>query len=116
MDDLPDILQANILVVDDTPANLQLLRTALLAQNYKIRPVTDGLLALQAAQTEPPDLILLDIMMPEMDGLEVCRRLKANPATARIPIIFLTALGRAEDKVRGFEAGGVDYLTKGLSE
>ncbi|MBN1992220.1 MAG: response regulator, partial [Anaerolineae bacterium] len=114
MNNYPDVPQANILVIDDTPANLQLLRKTLLEQNYKVRPVADSGLALQAAQTEPPDLILLDIMMPGIDGLEVCRRLKANPATAEIPIIFMTVLDQPEDKVRGFEAGGVDYLTKPL--
>jgi len=102
----------NILVVDDTPDNLRLLITLLGEQGYSVRPVTEGPLAINAAQLEPPDLILLDVKMPDMDGYEVCRRLKANAKTCDIPIVFLTVLDDVEDIVKGFEMGGVDYITK----
>lgn len=97
---------ASILVVDDTPANLQLLVGMLQECGYRVRPVTNGSHALRAVQAEPPDLILLDITMPEMDGYEVCRRLKADPA------LFISALSDTEDKVRAFEVGGQDYVSK----
>lgn len=100
------------MVVDDTPDNLRLLINILGEQGYNVRPVTEGPLAINAAQLEPPDLILLDIKMPEMDGYEVCRRLKAEPSTRDIPIVFLTVLDDVEDIVKGFEMGGVDYITK----
>ncbi len=103
---------ANILVVDDTPANLRLLVGLLSDQSYTVRPAPSGKHALAVAQTEAIDLILLDIMMPEMDGYEVCRRFKAQDATRDIPIIFLSALNDTFDKVKAFEAGGVDYITK----
>ena len=103
---------ANILIVDDTPANLRLLAGMLTEQNYKVRPVPNGELALTAAQAAPPDLILLDITMPGMDGYEVARRLKAGEQTRAIPIIFISALDEVLDKVKAFEAGGVDYDTK----
>jgi len=102
----------NILVVDDTPANLTLLVGMLKEQGYRARPVPSGTLALQAAAAEPPDLILLDISMPEMDGFEVCAKLKEDPRLREIPVIFLTARTEVEDKVRSFEVGGVDYVTK----
>jgi signal transduction histidine kinase len=102
----------SILVVDDTPANLKLLDGMLRECGYRVRPVTNGLGALRAVASEPPDLILLDISMPDMDGYEVCRRLKADPATAEIPILFISALTGADDKVRAFEAGGLDYVSK----
>ncbi|MEL7227913.1 MAG: response regulator, partial [Cyanobacteria bacterium J06576_12] len=103
---------ATILVIDDNPDNLRLLMTVLTAQNYRVRPVTQGALALTAAQLDPPDLILLDIRMPEMDGYEVCRQMKADPRTCDIPIVFLTVLDDVVDIVKGFELGGVDYITK----
>ncbi len=102
----------NILVVDDTPENLTLLVGMLKEQGYRVRPVPSGALALQAAAAEPPDIILLDISMPEMDGYEVCKRLKADPRLKDIPVLFLTARTDIEDKVRSFEVGGVDYVTK----
>jgi len=102
----------NILIVDDTPASLRLLAQMLAGQGYQVRPAPDGALALTAAQAEPPDLILLDIRMPVMDGYEVCARLKADPATRDIPVIFISALDEIQDKVRAFGAGGVDYVTK----
>jgi two-component system, NtrC family, sensor kinase len=102
----------NILVVDDTPDNLRLLVGILAEQGYKVRPVPSGKLALSAAQGMPPDLILLDIKMPEMDGYEVCERLKADRRTCDIPVIFLSALNDVFDKVKAFQVGGVDYITK----
>lgn len=102
----------SILVVDDTPANLKLLEGMLRECEYRVRPVTNGAGALRAIQSELPDLILLDISMPDMDGYEVCRRLKADPATAEIPVLFISALTQTEDKVRAFESGGVDYVSK----
>lgn len=103
---------ADILVVDDTPANLQLLVGMLKEHGFKVRPVPGGELALRAVQAHPPDLILLDINMPDMDGYEVLRRLRANPAAAEIPVLFISALNETADKVRAFQAGGVDYVTK----
>jgi len=111
-DVLPPSPPANILVVDDTPANLQLLAGMLKAHGYRVRPVNSGELALRAVQAEPPNLILLDITMPELDGYEVCRRLKANPAFAEIPVLFISALSGPEDKTLAFQVGGVDYVSK----
>ena len=101
-----------ILIVDDTPENLRVLLQLLKHQGYKVRAAPNGKLALQAAASDPPDLILLDIMMPEMDGYEVCRRLKQDEQLREIPVVFLSALGETLDKVRAFDAGGVDYVTK----
>jgi CheY-like chemotaxis protein len=112
MSNQADISKANILVVDDTLANLRLLTKMLAEYGYKVRPATNGRTALSAAQTEPPDLILLDIMMPEMDGYEVCGRLKADERTRDIPIIFISAIHETIDKVAAFSIGGVDYITK----
>jgi phosphoserine phosphatase RsbU/P len=103
---------ASILVVDDTPANLQVLAGMLKDRGYKVRPVPGGKLALLAAQRNPPDLILLDINMPDMNGYEVCERLKADERLKSIPIIFISALTEPLDKVKAFSTGGVDYLTK----
>ncbi|MEN6498428.1 MAG: response regulator [Thermoguttaceae bacterium] len=102
----------DILVVDDTPATLRLLVDILAEAGYQVRPASAGELALRSVRASPPALILLDVRMPRLDGYEVCRRLKAEPSTASIPVIFLSALGDERDKLRGFEAGGVDYLTK----
>ena len=104
--------QDNILIVDDTPANLRLLSQILSGRGYKVRAAIDGAHTLIAVQAAPPDLILLDIRMPKMDGYEVCRRLKADERTADIPVLFISALGETEDKVKAFAAGGVDYVTK----
>jgi CheY-like chemotaxis protein len=101
-----------ILIVDDTPANLDLLAEVMRNHGYEPRPTPNGKLALMSAQAEPPDLILLDINMPGMDGFEVCERLKANAATRHVPIIFITAFDDPDDKVRGFELGAADYITK----
>ena len=102
----------NLLIVDDSPANLQLLVTMLKQHGFQVRPVPSGELALQAARHAPPDLILLDINMPGMDGYEVCRRLKADPTLKPIPVIFISALDDVIDKVKAFNVGGVDYVTK----
>jgi two-component system, sensor histidine kinase and response regulator len=102
----------SILVVDDTPANLQMLADMLKRRCYRARPVPSGRLALQAAKADPPDLILLDINMPVMNGYEVCAELKKDPLLAAIPVIFISAYGETMDKIRAFSAGGVDYITK----
>nr|WP_290225195.1 EAL domain-containing protein [Trichocoleus desertorum] len=103
---------ADILVVDDTPENLRLLATILSKEGYNVRKALNGTMALTAVQTVQPDLILLDIMMPEMDGYEVCQHLKANSQTARVPVIFLSALNEGLDKAKAFDVGGADYITK----
>ncbi|WP_043307080.1 response regulator [Pseudomonas sp. ML96] len=111
--DRPD--QPLVLLVDDTPENLTLM-SELLADSYRIKVANNGAKALRIAAGEAqPDLILLDIMMPEMDGYEVCRRLKADPATAEIPVIFLTAKTEIADEQQGFDLGAVDYITKPIS-
>ncbi|BAP54789.1 two component, sigma54 specific, transcriptional regulator, Fis family protein [Thioploca ingrica] len=107
-----NVLHADILVIDDSVDDLRFLTKTLTEQGYQVRGVTKGISALKAAQLKPPHLILLDIRMPEMDGYEVCRRLKANPLTADIPVIFLSALHEIADKIKAFELGGVDYVTK----
>jgi class 3 adenylate cyclase/CheY-like chemotaxis protein len=102
----------SILIADDSPANLHYLAHILQKQGYAVQLASDGLRALEIAQSTLPDLILLDVMMPDLDGYEVCKRLKADAQTRRIPVIFLSALGQASDKVRAFVVGGVDYITK----
>jgi len=103
---------ADILLVDDVSANLKILEDMLRADGHRTRSARTGEAALRAAESQPPDLVLLDVMMPEMDGYEVCRRLKANPDLASVPVIFLSALGEIEDKIEAFASGGVDYVTK----
>ncbi len=102
----------SILVVDDTPGNLHILFDALTKVGYDVRCVKSGAMALIAIQADPPDLILLDIRMPEMNGFDVCQRLKANSQTCEIPVIFLSALDEPLDKVKAFQVGGADYITK----
>lgn len=102
----------NILIVDDIPANLKVLGDILKSEGWKVRPVPSGALALQVAEKERPDLILLDIMMPDMDGYEVCRRLKENKLLHDIPVIFISALNETNDVVKALKYGGVDYITK----
>ena len=104
--------RGEVMIVDDTPANLQLLAGLLEDEGYMVRPTRAPQMAIESAQADPPNLILLDIMMPDMDGFEVCRQLKKNENTANIPIIFITALQETEDRLRGFELGGVDFITK----
>lgn len=103
---------SDVLIVDDQPANLKVLSEILKGMGYKVRPALNGRTALSAAEHDPPDLILLDIMMPDMDGFEVCRHLKEHGALKHIPVIFISALDDINDKIRGFQAGGVDYITK----
>ena len=107
-----DLTKGNIMVVDDNPANLKLLEDVLFKHGYDIRSFPRGRLALAAAEQEPPDLILLDINMPEMNGYEVCERLKSNARLSRTPVIFLSALNETDDKVHGFRSGGADYISK----
>ena len=104
--------KADILVVDDTPAYLEALRDMLTGEGYKVRPVTNGKLALGAVEHQAPDLILLDINMPAMNGFETCERLRADARFADIPVIFLSSLTDTDDKVKAFASGGVDYVTK----
>jgi hypothetical protein len=106
--------KATILVVDDTPDNLVLM-SGLLKNEYKVKVANSGARALEICTSSPPDLVLLDVMMPGMDGYEVIRRLRTEPATAQIPVIFLTALADLSDETKGFELGAVDYITKPVS-
>jgi PAS domain S-box-containing protein len=101
-----------ILVVDDTPASLSLLTEILAERGYQVRSAASGRLALRSAAVEAPDLILLDVRMPDLNGYEVCRRLKEDPGLKEIPVIFISALDATDDKIKGFKAGGVDYITK----
>ena len=105
-------MNERILVVDDTPANLQALSAVLKEQGYPISVATNGKQALEVLERVRPDLILLDVMMPEMDGFETCRRLKQSPAWREIPVVFLTSKSETDDVVAGFEAGAVDYVAK----
>ena len=104
-------LRASILVVDDTPANLSLL-SSLLSPRWRVRLAPTGAKALELVKRQAPDLIVLDVMMPELDGYEVCRRLKADPATRDVPVLFITALSQPEDETRGFACGGADFIHK----
>jgi two-component system sensor histidine kinase/response regulator len=106
------VAKTRILVVDDITKNLQVVGTMLRNAGYEVMPTTSGAQALERVRVQLPDLILLDLMMPEMDGLAVCERLKADPLTRQIPVIFLTASNEMEHLVKGFEAGAVDYVTK----
>src|SRR5271157_1880337 len=105
-------MKDRIMVVDDNPANLKLLEDMLRQEGYDVRSFPLGRLALAAAEEEPPDLILLDINMPEMNGYQVCEQLKSSASFSAIPVIFLSALNAIEDKVKGFCSGGVDYISK----
>ncbi|VXD23594.1 diguanylate cyclase domain-containing protein [Planktothrix paucivesiculata] len=102
----------SILLVDDKPDNLRLLSTMLTEHQYEVRRVTKGVMALKTAKAAPPDLILLDIKLPDIDGYQVCESLKSDQITAEIPIIFISALDNVLDKVKAFSVGGVDYITK----
>ncbi|MEG4322289.1 MULTISPECIES: adenylate/guanylate cyclase domain-containing protein [unclassified Microcoleus] len=105
-------ISAIILIVDDTPDNVRLLSTILTEQGYQVRKALNGQRALATVQELPPNLILLDVMMPEMNGYQVCAQLKASPKTSSIPVIFLSALDDVVDKVKAFDVGAVDYITK----
>src|SRR3954453_12952163 len=108
-------MPSRILVVEDEPANIQTLSTLLKERGYNVNIATNGRQGLEVLERIRPDLILLDIMMPEMDGFETCRRIKASTAWREIPIIFLTAKTETTDIVRGFELGAVDYVAKPFS-
>lgn len=105
-------MSKTVMVVDDVPANLRLLQEVLQGEGYRVVAFTGGKMALQAARRTPPDLILLDISMPEMDGFEVCAQLKENEPLREVPVVFISALGETADKVKAFSLGGVDYVTK----
>lgn len=107
-----EINNGNILIVDDTPENLQVLSATLSERGYKVRGVINGKMAVRAARSAPPDLILLDIRMPDSNGYQVCEELKADAQTSKIPVIFISALDEVLDKVKAFQVGGEDYITK----
>src|SRR6201746_1376197 len=109
-------MSARILVVDDVPANVKLLEARLSAEYFDVLPASNGTEALEVCARAECDIILLDVMMPDMDGFEVCRRLKSNPATHFIPVVMVTALDSPADRVRGLEAGADDFLTKPVSD
>jgi len=109
-------MTARILVVDDVLPNVKLLEARLSAEYFEVRTAANGFDALQLCSRSPFDVILLDVMMPGMDGFEVCRRLKADPATAHVPVVLVTALDHPADRVRGLEAGADDFLTKPVDE
>ena len=109
-------MSARILVVDDVPANVRLMEARLLAEYFEVLTAGNGIAALQLCETASVDLVLLDVMMPGMDGFEVCRRLRANPRTAHIPVVMVTALDQPEDRVRGLESGADDFLTKPVND
>lgn len=111
-DTMTPVQKQSILVVDDTPANLRLLHKLLGGEGYDVRVAPSGDLALRSVHEAPPDLVLLDVVMPRMDGFAVCRALKADPTTRDIPVIFVSALGDTEQKLQAFDVGGVDYVTK----
>src|SRR3979411_1855581 len=109
-------MSARILVVEDVPANVKLLEARLSAEYFDVLTATDGAECVGICSRAECDIILLDVMMPDMDGFEVCRRLKSNPATHFIPVVIVTALDSPADRVRGLEAGADDFLTKPVSD
>ena len=105
-------MSARILVVDDILPNVKLLEAKLMSEYYSVLTASNGFEAIEVARAEQPDLILLDVMMPKMDGFEACKRLKSDPMTAHIPVVMVTALDQPTDRVRGLEVGADDFLTK----
>lgn len=110
------VKQIEIMVVDDTTANLKLLSTILTSEGYKVKVANSGQLALSAIALKAPDLILLDVVMPDIDGYEVCKRLKGDSTTTEIPVIFITIIDSLDEKIKAFQAGAVDYITKPFEE
>ncbi len=111
MPEMYNVSSGDILIVDDTPENLTMLKGILVEEGYQVRPALNGQIALRTIEYVVPDLILLDVMMPGMDGYEVCQRVKANPRTQDVPVIFISAHHETLNKVRAFEVGGIDYIT-----
>ncbi|MCH2547552.1 MAG: response regulator, partial [Alphaproteobacteria bacterium] len=109
-------MSALILVVDDTPANVMLLEAKLSNEYYDVVTAEDGFQAIKQAKEHSPDLILLDVMMPGMDGFETCRKMKADPEISHIPVVMVTALNSPEDRVNGLQAGADDFLTKPIDD
>src|SRR5471030_1592735 len=109
-------MSARILVVDDVEINVKLLGAKLSSEYWDVLSANDGATALRLCAAELPDLVLLDVMMPEMDGFEVCRRLKADPATSHIPVVMVTALDGRRDRLAGLDAGADDFLTKPIDD
>ncbi|MEL7428987.1 MAG: response regulator, partial [Pseudomonadota bacterium] len=105
-------MTARILVVDDIPTNVRLLEARLMAEYFQVLTASNGADALKICEEGKCDIVLLDVMMPEMDGFEVCKRLKSNPATIHLPVVMVTALDKPEDKQLGLEVGADDFLTK----
>ena len=106
----------NILVVDDTPRNVKLLADLLSVKGYVVRTAASGREALAKIDEEPPDLVLLDVVMPELSGYEVCRKIRDNPATKMLPVVMVTALDPSQERVKGIEAGADDFLTKPINQ
>ena len=107
-------MSARILIVDDTPSSIKMLAAKLSNEYYEVLTAGDGPAALEAVERDAPDIVLLDVMMPGMDGFEVCRRIKGSPQNTHIPVVMVTALGNNEDLVKGLEAGADDFLRRPL--
>src|SRR5439155_12387509 len=112
----PSTASAKILVVDDTPHNVKLLADLLTVKRYVVVTASSGAQALEKIETEQPDLVLLDVVMPEMSGYEVCRKIRGNPATAMLSVVMVTALDPEHERVKGIEAGADDFLTKPINQ